>query len=232
MQPKSAQPSTTTPKGGRWRRRKHARPAEIVAAALKVFSERGFNATRLDDVARSAGVSKGTVYLYFENKEALFRAVVAEEVLPQIARVEKMVDAYSGDMAELLRQLVEQWWETVGESPLSGIPKLMMAEASNFPELACFYVDNVVRRVRRILVRVVERGIDDGQFRSCDPAYVARALLAPLVFSVVWRRSLEQFDSDPYDARTFLHVQLELTLHGLTRTAATTGASSDDGPRH
>jgi AcrR family transcriptional regulator len=186
----------------------------------------------LEDVARSAGVSKGTVYLYFENKEALFRAVVAEEVLPQIARVEGLVDAYTGDMAELLRQLVEQWWQTVGETPLSGIPKLMMAEASNFPELAHFYVDNVVCRVRRILVRVVKRGIDEGEFRPCDSAYVARALLAPLVFAVTWRRSLEPFDSDPYDARTFLEVQLDLALNGLTRVSDDAATPRRPGAAH
>src|SRR6187549_559455 len=128
----------------RWQRRKEARPAEIVAAALDVFVERGFAATKLEEVARRAGVTKGTVYLYFESKEALFKAVVRETIVPIFARGEQMVAEHQGSSADLLTQLMRKWWERIGETSLSGIPKLMMAEAGNFPALARFYYDEVI----------------------------------------------------------------------------------------
>src|SRR6266446_5005945 len=109
----------------RWRRRKDARPEEIISAALEVFADRGFAATKLEDVARRAGVTKGTIYLYFENKEALFKS-------------------FPGSARELFERLVREYWRLVGETSLVGIPKLMMAEANNFPELARFYYEEVV----------------------------------------------------------------------------------------
>src|SRR6266571_9050169 len=128
----------------RWQRRKAARPAEIVAAALHVFVERGFAATKLDDVARKAGVTKGTVYLYFESKEALFKAIVRETIVPVIAQGEALARSFTGSARALVERLVREYWRLVGETALAGIPKLMMAEAATFPELTRFYYDEVV----------------------------------------------------------------------------------------
>ncbi|MGD8796421.1 MAG: helix-turn-helix domain-containing protein, partial [Thiohalophilus sp.] len=103
-------------------RRKAERPGEIVAAALELFVEHGFAATRLEDVARRAGVSKGTVYLYFDSKEALFEAVVREVVIPQVERSEMLARQHQGTQADLLKQLVWNWWQSVSSSPICGIP--------------------------------------------------------------------------------------------------------------
>jgi len=127
-------PSKRQPKP-RWKRRKDARPGEIVAAALEVFGERGFAATKLADVARRAGVTKGTVYLYFDSKEALFKAVVRETIVPVIAQGEALAQSFTGSARELLERLVREYWRLVGETAVAGIPKLMMAEAATFPEL-------------------------------------------------------------------------------------------------
>ena len=155
-------------KAPRWQRRKEARPAEIVAAALDVFVERGFAATKLEEVARRAGVTKGTVYLYFESKDALFKAVVRETIVPIFARGEQMVAEHQGSTADLFGELVRKWWELIGETSLSGIPKLMMAEAGNFPVLARFYYDEVISRGHRLMASVLERGIKSGEFRKLD----------------------------------------------------------------
>src|ERR1700680_1665375 len=104
----------------RWQRRKEARPAEIVAAALDVFVERGFAATKLEEVARRAGVTKGTVYLYFASKEALFKSVVRETIVPSIARGEARAQAHTGTARELFVQLVRAFWTQIGETPLAG----------------------------------------------------------------------------------------------------------------
>src|SRR5688500_5228440 len=103
----------------RWTRRKDARPQELLAAALDHFVERGYAATRLEDVARQAGVSKGTLYLYFTNKEELFKAVVRESLLPELGQAEDIIAAFTGDTRDLLAQFIRMWWERIGETKLS-----------------------------------------------------------------------------------------------------------------
>lgn len=199
----------------RWQRRKEARPAEILDAALSMFVEKGFASTRLEDVAREAGVSKGTVYLYFDSKEALLRALVNEIVIPEVDRAEKMANQYQGSAAGLLQMLAQNWWENVANSRLSGIPKLIVSESGNFPDLAEYYVQNVVKRSRSILVRVIEMGVKRGEFRQCRPEYMARALLNPMVFALIWQHSLSNFDDADYDAAIYLQLHVDLFLRGL-----------------
>src|SRR5436190_2093302 len=105
----------------RWQRRKAARPAEIVTAALDVFVERGFAAARLEEVARRAGVTKGTVYLYFKNKEALFKAVVRETIVPVIAKGEALAQTFTGSARDLVERLVREYWRLIGETALAGM---------------------------------------------------------------------------------------------------------------
>src|SRR5690348_7307526 len=124
----------------RWRRRKEARPAEILEAALGFFKERGFAATRLEDVAARAGVTKGTIYLYYPSKEELFKAVVRGELLPNIERMETALSE-PGPAAALLERLFTIWARDFAPSPASVIPKLVISEAGNFPELARFYLE-------------------------------------------------------------------------------------------
>lgn len=199
----------------RWRRRKEARPAEILSAALQVFADKGFMATRLDEVAKAAGVSKGTLYLYFENKEALFKAVVNEFVLPRISQAEQEAEQYNGSVKDLMSNMIEQWWSKIGETDLCGIPKIIIAEAANFPELAQYYVDHVIKRVRRFVAQLIQLGIERGEFRQCDPDYVARTFITPLVFAAIWERSLAPHDKQ-YDAKKYLRTHLEIFLHGIT----------------
>src|SRR2546425_1622575 len=151
-------PSKRQPKP-RWKRRKDARPGEIVAAALEVFGERGFAATKLADVARRAGVTKGTVYLYFDSKEALFKAVVRETIVPVIAQGEALARSFTGSARELVERLVREYWRLGGGTALAGIPQLMMAEAAPFPELTRLYYDEVVTRRHPLMARAVQRGI-------------------------------------------------------------------------
>lgn len=203
------------PEAHRWQRRKAERPGEIIDAALELFVAKGYMATRLDEVAQRAGVSKGTLYLYFENKEAMFKAVVETLVLPEIERTEQQIGLFDGSASELIRQLIKHWWNAVGESRLSGLPKLIMAEANNFPELASFFVEHVIGRVRRVIAQVISRGIEAGEFRPCDPEYAARLLLAPLVYATIYQQSLFSYDSEPFEITTYLDNHLDIYLHGL-----------------
>jgi AcrR family transcriptional regulator len=144
-------------------RRKEARPAELTAAALELFVEKGFVGTRLDDVAARAGVSKGTLYLYFDSKEALFKAVIREGILPILDEGAGMVDNFTGSSADLLRGLILEWWKRIGSTSLGGVPKLMISESGNFPELANYYHDTVITRGPR--TDASRPAARDGQWR-------------------------------------------------------------------
>jgi AcrR family transcriptional regulator len=203
----------------RWERRKDARPAELLAAALELFVERGYAATRLDDVAKRAGVSKGTVYLYFPSKEELFKAVVREGLVPLLERGEKMVAEHRGSIAELIRNLVQGWWEGVGLTPYAGLPKLMISECRNFPELGKFYLDEVMARGHKLVRKAVQRGLDSGEFRNLDPEYVARLIFAPLVLMVVWRYSFDFCSASKLEPDAYIQQHLDILLQGLLAPA-------------
>jgi AcrR family transcriptional regulator len=216
-----AQPATRRPSPSgrrakpRWQRRKDARPEEIVAAALEEFVERGFAATRLEDVARRAGVTKGTVYLYFKSKEALFKAVVRETIVPVIAQGESLAQAFTGSARALLEQLVREYWRLVYETALAGIPKLMMAEAANFPALARFYYAEVVTRAHLLLAGVIERGIKNGEFRRVDVPVAAKLALSPLMHATVAQRAFAHCVPESFDVRKYLDTHIDLYLHGI-----------------
>jgi AcrR family transcriptional regulator len=204
----------------RWARRKDARPEEIIAAALELFVERGYASTRLEDVAARAGVSKGTLYLYFENKEDLFKAVVRGNVLPVLLHGEVLVKEYSGSSADLLQQLVRGWWALTGSTKIAGLPKLVMAEAGNFPDLAKFYYDEVIVRALSMFSRVVQRGADAGEFREVDVDYLIHVALAPLVMLGVWRHSFACCEHEPMQPERYLDTYLDMLLHSLRKPQA------------
>lgn len=199
----------------KWRRRKEARPAEIIDAALDLFVVNGFSATKLDEVARMAGVSKGTVYLYFESKEALLREAVKQIIVPEVVKAEQQAADFTGSQTELLTALIFNWWEAVGKTRLAGIPKLMVSEAANFPELAEFYLETVVSRARNLIAKTIKNGIESGEFRDCDPVATTRLLIAPLVFAVIWEKSLGAYDKEEYDVEEYIRLHIDIFLKGL-----------------
>ncbi len=196
------------------RRRKDARPSELTAAALELFVEKGFAATRLDDIAARAGVSKGTLYLYFDSKEALFKAVVEEGIVPLLAAAEQKMAEYQGSSVDLLRLLLLRWWEQIGETRLAGVPKLIISESRNFPEVAQYYHDNVILRGRAVMRSVLQRGMDSGEFRVLDIDTAIDVIFSPLLMLVVWRFSL-YFCGQKTDPATFLQTHFDLLVHGL-----------------
>ncbi len=200
----------------RWRRRKDNRPAEILSSALKVFSLKGYAATKLEIVAKQAGVSKATLYLYFESKEALFKAVVTEFVLPQIKRAEDQAQNYTGSIKILMHELLEHWRINVLETDVSGIPKIMIAEASNFPELATFYLDNVIKRAREFVTHLINLGIEKGEFRECNASYAARSFISTIIFTAIWEKSLAAYD-EAYDTQAFLNSHLDIFIRGISK---------------
>lgn len=201
----------------RWTRRKDARPQELLAAALDLFVERGYAATRLEDVAAQAGVSKGTLYLYFTNKEELFKAVVRENVLPAIGEAEDTVGRHEGTSADLFCNIMMGWWERVGNTKLSGITKLMMAESCNFPELAKFYYEEVISRANAMIIGILERGIARGEFRPIDTAQAMHVIVSPMIMLMMWKHSFGICHGNVIDPQSYLKCYSDLVLNGLLK---------------
>jgi AcrR family transcriptional regulator len=210
--------STRPPEGGPRQRRKQARPQELLDAALELFVEKGYAATRTDEVAQRAGVSKGTLYLYYPSKEELFKAVVRHNLSSLIAEGEELAGNFAGSSSELLATLMRIWWERVGSTSAAGIHKIVLAEVRNFPEMAQFYSDEVVIPAERLFSGCVTRGIAQGEFRTMPVHEVAHALIAPLIFLAVHRHS---FGACPVHGGTvmdpcmMLETHLDLVLRGL-----------------
>lgn len=196
------------------RRRKEARPSELTAAALDLFVDKGYAATRLDDVAARAGVSKGTLYLYFDSKEALFKAVVEEGIVPALAAGESVLAEHRGDSASLLKALLTGWWQLIGATRLAGIPKLVVAEARNFPEMAQYYYDNVIVRGRALLREALRRGVASGEFRPLDVETCIDVVIAPLLMLAIWRHSFSVCGGS-VDPEQYLVLHFDLLTRGL-----------------
>jgi AcrR family transcriptional regulator len=202
-----------------WKRRKDARPGEIVAAALHLFAERGYAATRLDDVAAAAKVSKGTLYLYFANKEELFRAVVREAVLPNLEAMGALIGGHVGPTAELLRAVLLRL-AGILETDISGVPKLVIAEAGNFPSIARFYVDNVVKRGLGLFAGILERGMARGEFRRVDIATTLPLIFAPLLMMALVKHSIAPHTDIDFDRRAVLENHIDMLLRALAPDGA------------
>jgi AcrR family transcriptional regulator len=197
------------------KRRKQARPSELTEAALGLFVEKGFAATRLADVATRAGVSKGTLYLYFDSKEALFKAVIEEGIMPVVAEGEAIAAGHDGSAFDLLQRLLDNWWTRIGETAFAGIPKLMMAEAGNFPEVAQYYYENVIRRARALTGSALERGMAQGEFRRMDVETAIDVVIAPVLMLLIWRFSMATCQPREVDPGQYMAMHMDLLREGL-----------------
>jgi AcrR family transcriptional regulator len=199
----------------RWQRRPEARPDEILDAALAVFGEFGFDRAKLDDVARLAGVSKGTLYLYFDSKESLFREMVRAKVVASLAESETYVRNYEGPARELLVELIRRMYGRVRREPLTRIARLVQGELGHFPELARFYFDEVILRARRLVEQVLERGMATGEFRPSTNGFAARGLSTLLVHTAQVQCFFHHFDPQALTDEQAVEGLIDLYLHGV-----------------
>jgi len=212
------------------RRRKEARPAELLDAALALFVEKGFAATRSEEVARAAGVSKGTLYLYFPSKEELLKAVIQHYIANEVAAGAEEAAAIEGPTAAVMEQLLVTWWHRMYDSPASGVFKLVLTEVRNFPEIAQFYVERVVEPGEALVAGLLRRGVERGEFTPIDVDAAVHTILMPLVLLCIHKHTLgacgsaKNLDADPVG---FMRAHLQLILRGLERRAP---ANADDVP--
>jgi AcrR family transcriptional regulator len=200
----------------RWQRRKEDRSGEILEAALACFAKNGFAATRMEDIARRAKIAKGTIYLYFENKEAVFKALARGSMGARLAAIQTFVAEYEGSAADLLRLVIASIGEFATTSDRVILPRLLLAEAGNFPELLKFWRQELVERGLGILQSVLRRGIDKGEFVDLPTEHLARLCIAPMLTVVIWRTTFAKFDKTPYDHDGLIGAHLQVLLRGIS----------------
>lgn len=200
----------------KWRRRAEARPGEIVQAAFEVFAEKGFAAAKLDEIAARAGISKGALYLYFETKEDLFRAVVREAIAPNLDRIEAMLAEATMPFPDLLRLMFAHLASVLGATRLGAVAKLVIGESRNFPELARVWHDEVVSRALTSVGGAIRRGQDRGEVRPGDPRLHAFSIMGPILVGVIWRETFAPVGAPEVDLAALVAQQADTVLLGLT----------------
>jgi TetR/AcrR family transcriptional regulator len=210
-------PAAPVPAHPKRERRKEARPGELLAAALELFVEKGFAATRSEEVAARAGVSKGTLFLYFPTKEELFKAVVRENISGRFQELNQQFLQFEGSAADMLREGLRLWWERVGATQASGISKLIMSEARNFPDLADFCQHEVIQPCQELICGILQRGIDRGEFRPVDLRYAAANTIGAMVFLMMMKHSLGPClpQDQRLDPQRFIAAHVDNLLQGL-----------------
>ncbi|HEU5358636.1 MAG TPA: TetR/AcrR family transcriptional regulator [Gemmatimonadales bacterium] len=214
---------TTETQTPRWHRRPDARPEEILDAAAKVFGENGFARARLEDVAREAGVSKGTVYLYFDGKETLFREMVRAKIVSAVATAEEFARAYTGSARELMVEMVRGYWRLMREEEMVRISRLCVSELGCFPELAKFYYDEVILRARRLIETVMERGVRSGEFRPVANNFLPRGLPMLVIQAAQAQCFFTGLDADRLSDQQVFDGVVDLLLHGVLARPADPG---------
>lgn len=198
----------------KWRRRAKARPDELLDAALDEFIARGFDAARVEDIARRAGLSKGAVYLYFSSKEDLLRALIEREISPVLARVGDMART-AEDPRATLRLIGQVAGAAVAQPRFMAIPLLVISIANRFPDLVDFYRGEVAANAKSGVEALIKRGIKLGQFRKVDPHAGARAIIGGVLFEALWAHVLR----GPTKVNTpgWLDSHIEIILEGLEK---------------
>ena len=196
-------------------RRKEARPQELLDAALTLFVEKGFAATRVEEVAHLAGVSKGTLFLYFSSKEDLFKAVIRRNLSDHFPVWNQEFIEFNGSTADMLHYAMQSWWARIGNTQASGITKLVTSEASNFPDVVQFYETEVMRPGQALFKRILQRGIDRGEFKPLNTDVAVYSLVSVVLFMSMWKHSLGPCTADSqFQPDVFLRHHVDTLMHG------------------
>ncbi len=199
----------------RWQRRAEDRPGEICSAALEIFAEKGFAAARLEEIAKRAGVSKGTLYLYFKDKEDLFRAVVRDTVAPNIEVIRASLSQVDLPFADVIRMFLPRFAEITGRVPVGAVAKMVIGESRNFPELAKVWHDHVASRAIDLIAGLIAQAQARGQVRPGDPRLHAFTLMGPMLMGLLWRETLQPVGGAALDIDALARQHADSVLGGL-----------------
>jgi AcrR family transcriptional regulator len=206
-------------KAPKQRRAPAARPQEIIDAALTQFVETGFAGTRLDDVARRAGLSKAAIYLYFEDKTALFKGVVQHAIASNLGQMEAMLAGHRGPVAPLLPRILEFMANRIEHTPMAAVAKLVISESRAFPEIGQFYLKEVIGRGLPLMEGLLKRGIEQGEFRRVDSFMTVRSIIGPMLLAIIWRSVFEPIGAEKLDVQALARHHADLMLHALRPVA-------------
>lgn len=198
-----------------WQRRKQARPGEILDSALAVFAEKGYAAARMEDIAARAGVTKGTIYLYFPSKEEVFKSLAREHVSQSLLLATEKAEMFEGSAFEFLRHFYAGFMALVLNSDVAVLPKIIIGEAGNFPELARFWREEVIEKAIGMMTGVITRAIARGEIRDLPAEHVARLAMAPILMCLVWRTTFENSSDQKFDYDAFLASHCDVFFKGL-----------------
>lgn len=204
-------PAAPEPK---WRRRADERPDEILDAALEIFDDCGFDAARVEDVARRAGISKAGLYLYFDSKEALLRALIEREVAPFARTIRALAEAGTGDPLGTLGGIIAAMMHLLQNPRRFAVPRIVLGVAGRFPEIGAFYRERVFDEALAAFVLLYEAGVERGLFRPLDPVAAARAVMGPIMIEALWSHVFGG-GPDARDVNERARAHLDLLMHGL-----------------
>jgi len=196
-------------------RRPNARPGEILEAALDLFSERGFAAARLEDIASRAGLSKASIYLYYKDKNRLLNAIVEAMAVTNVLSVAAMADSHQGPMMPLLRGILQHLGQRLAQGRLPDLIKLIISESRAHPDLGRLYLDRVVNRALPLFRKLIERGVASGEFRPVDADLAARCLVGPMLLTAVWKSVFEPIGAEPLDSEALARQHADILANGL-----------------
>lgn len=197
-----------------------ARPApvnrreDILAAAMEEFAARGFAAARMEDIASRLGLSKAALYLQFETKEALFRALIESLVSDTLPQVLPRMDAATS-AAEVLKIFIPAAIRRIAGGKIAVVPRLIIGEGNRFPELTRYYLDVALNRVLGLVEQLIRHGIEHGEFRAVDAYHAARSIAGGVIISALWRTVFEPVGAEPLDLEAMAAAHLDLVLVGL-----------------
>ncbi len=196
-------------------RRKEARPQELLSAALSLFVEKGFAATKVEEIAARAGVSKGTLFLYFNSKEDLFKAVIRANLSEHFPVWNKEFTEFKGSTEDMVNYAMQSWWQRIGNTEASGITKLVTSEASNFPDVVQFYETDVMTPGLALFKKIFQRGIDNGEFKTLDTDKAVYSLVSVIFYLSMWKHSLSHcVGSSTFNPEAFLQSHVHALMHG------------------
>ena len=198
-----------------WQRRKQARPGEILEAALAVFAEKGFAAARMEDIAVRAGVTKGTIYLYFPSKEEVFKSLAREHVGQSLSLATEMAEKYEGSAFDFLKFFYARFFEFVLQSDVAVLPKIIIGESGNFPELARFWREEVIEKATDMLSGIIAKAIARGEIRDLPVEHIAKLAVAPVLMCLVWHTTFEKTDDRVFNYTEYLATHCDVFFKGL-----------------
>jgi len=210
--------ASNAPKTARWKRRAEARPEEILDAALAAFTERGFEAARMEDIAKAAGISKAAIYLYFPSKMALLEALIEAKVAPLAAQAQTLAAAGAADPLMALRMFATAAAHRMADAKVIAVPRLVISIAGRFPEIADYYRANVVARARTAVESLIDTGKAKGVIRDVDTKAATRAFIGPFFFEAMWTHVLRG-ETALNDPQKLIEQQFDILLNGLERRA-------------